>query len=91
MYRNGNETPSLQADSADSKCFSLFGTRSLNVDFDSTEAANTGSVGDRQAPMMRAAGTLVRNIRYANSEVMAQENVMIGPKNHRTDFQCRLK
>ena len=59
MYRNGKDTPSLHADSADSRCLSLLGTRSLNVDSASTDAANTGSVGARQAPMIKAAGTLV--------------------------------
>ena len=62
-YRNGKETPSLHADSAERRCFNLFGTLSLNRDLERTLAARTGSVGDRQAPMIRAVGMLVWKIR----------------------------
>lgn len=51
--------PSLHADSAGNKCFSLLGTLSLNIDFERTLAASTGSMGDGQAPVIRAVGKLV--------------------------------
>jgi hypothetical protein len=88
VWRKGNETPSLQADSADRRCFNLLGTLLLNLDFESTLAARTGSVGERQAPMTKAAGREALIMRWANTEVTAHEKVMIGPKNQRTDFQC---
>lgn len=80
IYRKGKETPSLQALSAERRFFNRPGTLSLNRDFASTLAASTGSVGDRQAPMIKADGMLVLKMKYAKREVIAHENVMIGPR-----------
>lgn len=91
MKRNGNETPSLQALSAESKFFRRDGTLSLKRDLASTLAASTGSVGDRHAPMIRAVGMLVLKMSAAKSAVTAHEKAMMGPRNQRTEFQCRLK
>lgn len=80
IYKNGKLTPSLHADSADSRWRRRDGTLSLNVDLARTEAARTGSVGERQAPIIIAEGRLVWKIKYAKRLVMAHEKVMIGPR-----------
>ncbi len=91
MYRKGKETPSLQADSALKRSLIRFGTRSEKRDLERTLAARTGSVGERQAPIISAVGMDILKMRKAKRAVIAQEKVMIGPRKYSTDFQCLLK
>ncbi len=91
MYRNGKLMPSLHPLSALSICFSLLGTLLEKVLSARTLAASTGSVGARQALMMRAVVNLVRNTAYTKPAVTSQLKVMTGPNIQPTLFQCREK
>ena len=91
MYRNGKLVPSLHPLSALSICLSLLGTLLEKVLSASTLAARTGSVGARQALMMRAVVKLVRKTAYTKPAVTSQLKVMTGPSIQAKLFQCREK
>jgi len=70
---------------------SRFGTLSLNLDFASTDAARTGSVGDRQAPIINEVGILVRKTNHEMPATTIQLTTITGPSIIATLFQWRLK
>lgn len=77
--------PSLQPLSAESRCRIRAGTRVENWEFESTEAAKTGSVGVRQAAMTREVGQPVWNIKCVIKAQMTQLEAMTGPRRIRSD------
>jgi hypothetical protein len=85
-YRNGKDTPSLTPDSAESRSRTRFGTRVLNWEFDSTEAARTGSVGVRQADMTSPVAMSVLNKTMIKAAQMSQPKVITGPRRMAMSF-----
>ena len=89
-YRKGKLDPSLQPDSAERRCRSREGIRSEKRASPRTLADRTGSVGVRQAAMMKAVFQEASNRRWMMTVDTSHPNTMLGPMRIAMLFQCRL-